>query len=225
MEIIPAIMPKSFKDIEEHVEKVFQFISYVQLDLMDGQYVEGKTWPFFPKDKLSAEELVAGKIKLPESSKIKYEFDLMVRSPERDLKKYLSLGATRLIIHADSIDNKEFFLEEVEKLKIKWGIAFLTTDNIKNWADFILKADFVQLMGIENIGYQGQAFDPRVLDQVRHVKEIKPNAIISVDGGINLETANELVQIGVQRVVSGSVVFGANNPGVSIEDFKNISNG
>ena len=79
-------------------------------------------------------------------------------------------------------------------------------------------------MGIENIGYQGQTFDPRVLDQVNHIKQIKASAIISVDGGINLETAHELAQIGVTRVVSGSVVFGANNPSVSIEDFKNIKN-
>lgn len=225
MEIIPAIMPKSFDDIGEHVEKVFEYVDYVQLDLMDGNFVEAKSWPFFPKDKLHAGELIAGKIKLPHSDKIKYEFDLMVMAPEKDLKKYVAMGASRLIIHADSLDDKDFFLEEVTKQKVEWGIAFKTTNDVKKWADIILKANFVQLMGIENIGYQAQNFDPRVLDQVLEVKKIKPNAIISVDGGINLETAHELAQIGVTRFVSGSVVFGANNPAVSIEDFKRIKNG
>ena len=165
-----------------------------------------------------------GEIRVPCSDKIKYEFDLMVMAPETDLRKYQKLGASRLIIHADSIDNQELFLKEITSLKIEWGIAFKTSNDVKKWSDLIQKANFVQLMGIENIGYQGQTFDPRVLDQVNHIKQIKAGAIISVDGGINLETAHELAQIGVTRVVSGSVVFGANNPSVSIEDFKNISN-
>lgn len=217
-------MPKSFDDIREHAERVFEYVDYIQLDLMDGNFVEAKSWPFFDKDKQSARELMDGEIRLPFAEKIKYEFDLMVREPEADLKKFQKLGASRLIIHANSIGDRDFFNKEIESLGTKWGIAFLATDNVKSWSEEILKADFVQLMGIENIGYQGQPFDPRTLDQVLHIKQIKPNAIISVDGGINLDTAHELAQIGVTRVVSGSVVFGANNPSVSIEDFKNISN-
>ena len=225
MEIIPAVMPKSFDDIGSHVERVKDFIDYVQLDLMDGEFVEAKTWPFFDKDRQSVRELMDGEIRLPFSDKVKYEFDLMVRGSEADLRKFVKLGASRLIIHANSINDKEIFEQEIEKVGVEWGIAFLATDNLQSWKEIILKADFVQLMGIENIGYQGQPFDPRTLDQVLHIKQIKPNAIISVDGGIALDTAHELAQIGVKRAVSGSIVFGANNPGVSIEDFKNISNG
>lgn len=218
-------MPKSFADITEHVERVKDFVDCVQLDLMDGEFIEAKTWPFFDKDKQSVRELMEREIRLPFSDKIRYEFDLMVRAPEMDLKKYIKLGANRLIIHANSIENRELFLEEVERLGIEWGIAFLTTDNLANWADVIAKAGFVQLMGIENIGYQGQPFDPRVLDQARHVREIKPDAIISVDGGVNLETARELALAGVTRLVSGSTIFSANAPEVAIEDLKRISDG
>jgi pentose-5-phosphate-3-epimerase len=119
---------------------------------------------------------------------------------------------------------REIFEKEIEKIGIEWGIAFLTTDNLGDWREIILKADFVQLMGIENIGYQGQSFDPRVLDQVKHAREIKPDAIISIDGGVNLETARELALAGANRLVSGSTIFGANAPEVAIEDLKRISN-
>lgn len=225
MEIIPAIMPKSFDDIREHAEKVFEYVDFVQLDLMDGEFVEAKSWPFFDKDKQSVRELMDGEIRLPFSDKIKYEFDLMVRTPETDLKKYKKLGASRLIVHANSVENKELFLEEVERLGIEWGIAFLTTDNLEDSKDLIMRANLIQLMGIENIGYQSQPFDPRVLDQVWHVREIKPNAIISIDGGVNLETARELASAGANRLVSGSGIFGANAPEVAIEDLKRVSNG
>lgn len=225
MEIIPAIMPKSFADIGEHVEKVYSFVDSVQLDLMDGEFVEAKTWPFFDKDKQSVRELMDSEIRLPFADKIKYEFDLMVRRPEMDLRKYMKLGASRLIVHANSVENKELFLEEIMNLGIEWGIAFLTTDDLENWQEAVMKANFVQLMGIENIGYQSQPFDPRVLDQARHVWEIKPDAIISVDGGVNLDTVRELASAGVDRIVSGSTIFGANAPEVAIEDLKRISNG
>lgn len=224
MEIIPAIMPKGFADITEHAERVKDFVVYVQLDLMDGEFVEAKSWPFFDKDKQSVRELLDGEIRLPFSDTIKYEFDLMVRSPERDLKKFMKLGANRLIIHANSIENKELFLEEIDRMGVEWGIAFLTTDNLADWKDVIMRADFVQLMGIENIGYQGQPFDPRVLDQVRHIRDMKPDAIISIDGGVNLDTAHELASVGVNRLVSGSTIFSANAPEVAIEDLKRISN-
>ncbi len=225
MEIIPAIMPKGFADIGEKVEKVYSFVDSVQLDLMDGEFVEAKSWPFFDKDKQSVRELMEGEIRLPFADKIKYEFDLMVRTPETDLKKYIKLGANRLIIHVNSINSKELFLEEISSLDIEWGLAFLTTDNLENWREVIMKANFVQLMGIENIGYQGQPFDPRVLDQAKHVREMRPDAIISIDGGVNLETARELALAGANRLVSGSTVFGANAPEIAIEDLKRISNG
>ena len=138
MEIIPAVMPKSFADIGEHVERVSNFVSHIQLDLMDGEFVEAKTWPFFDKDKQSVRELMDGEIRLPFSDKVKYEFDLMVRTPETDLKKYIKLGANRLIVHANSIDSKELFLEEISSLDIEWGLAFLTTDNLENWREAIL---------------------------------------------------------------------------------------
>lgn len=224
MEIIPAIMPKSFNDIREHAEKVFPSVETIQLDLMDGKFVEAKTWPFFDKDKQSARELMECKIELPFSDRVKYEFDLMVNAPELDLKKFKRLGASRLIVHANSIENKKLFMQEVSEINMPWGIAFLATDNLQDFKDYIEKADFVQLMGIENIGYQGQLFDPRVLDQVRHIREIKSDAIISIDGGVNLETARELALVGVNRLVSGSGIFGANAPEVAIEDFKRVSN-
>jgi ribulose-phosphate 3-epimerase len=217
-------MPKSFVDLTEHVERVVSFVEYIQLDLMDSEFVPAKTWPFFDKDKQSVRELMDGEIRLPFADKVKYEFDLMVRTPETDLKKYVKLGANRLIVHANSIDNKELFLEEIQRLEIEWGIAFLTTDDLENWREEILKANFVQLMGIENIGYQGQSFDPRVLDQMRRVREIKSDAIISIDGGVNLETARELALAGATRLVSGSTVFGANGPEIAIEDLKRLSN-
>lgn len=225
MEIIPAIMPKSYSDIDEHVSKVFKHVEYVQLDIMDGNFVEEKTWPFFDKNKQSARELMEGEIKLPYFDKVKYEFDLMVKSPEIDLKKYIKLGANRLIVHVNSIDDMDLFLKEVKDLDVEWGIAFLTTDKISDFKDLILKAHFVQLMGIENIGYQGQGFDPRVLDQIIKVRDIKPDCIISIDGAVNLETAYDLTSAGASRLVSGSTVFGVNAPEVAIEDLKKLSNG
>jgi len=40
MEITPAIMPQSYDDIVEHVERVIdEAVSTVQIDIVDGRFV------------------------------------------------------------------------------------------------------------------------------------------------------------------------------------------
>ena len=62
-------------------------------------------------------------------------------------------------------------------------------------------------MGIEKIGYQGQPFDERVIDQVKALRKEYPELIISVDGGVSFDTAPRLIEAGANRLVVGSVIF------------------
>ena len=44
--IIPAIMPQSYSTMEKQVERVYESVEMIQLDIMDGIFVPEKTWPF-----------------------------------------------------------------------------------------------------------------------------------------------------------------------------------
>ncbi|HEU0080414.1 MAG TPA: hypothetical protein VFQ72_00095 [Candidatus Paceibacterota bacterium] len=66
---------------------------------------------------------------------------------------------------------------------------------------------FVQVMGIQNIGYQGQDFDPRAVELVRALRAAYPDMPIAVDGGVDVDNGRELVNAGATRLVVGSALF------------------
>ncbi len=77
-------------------------------------------------------------------------------------------------------------------------------------------------MGIDKIGFQGQPFDERVLEQVKNIREKFPEKIISVDGSVNEETISELSDVGVNHFVMGSAFFENENLIEALEDFKEL---
>ena len=71
------------------------------------------------------------------------------------------------------------------------------------------------IMSVEP-GFGGQSFMPASLDKVRALrKEIDAkgyNCLIEIDGGISAKNAGEVFAAGVDVVVAGSSVFGAESP-------------
>lgn len=221
IEIIPAIMPKDLQDLEDKACLVYKNVKTIQLDLMDGEYVEAKTWPFFPKHKEDVEGILNGKA-LPFAESVDYELDLMVLSPERDLKKYIAMRPKRIIFHARSIENHLSFLELLGSFDLKdemdFGVAVGANENLDYAHELIKELAFVQIMGIDEIGKQGEPFNENVFTQIEVLKEKYPGVIISIDGGVNLENAKRLKDAGALRLVSGSTIFNSEN----IDDVINV---
>ena len=102
MEIIPAILPKNFKEIEEKVEQIVGTATLVQIDICDGKFVPTVTWPYWKADE-NFEAILREERGMPEWEKINYEFDLMIENPtEDDARKWLSAGAERIVLHRES---------------------------------------------------------------------------------------------------------------------------
>ena len=105
---------------------------------------------------------------------------------------------------------------------IELGLAINTTTSIDVLAPYCHRIDFVQCMGIARIGFQGEPFDERVLDQVRVARSTRPDMPISVDGAVNMETAKRLVETGATRLVSGSAILEADDFTQAIAEMKNL---
>ncbi|MFA5934045.1 MAG: hypothetical protein WC795_02380 [Candidatus Paceibacterota bacterium] len=212
-EIIPAIMPKSFEDLENKISAVVSRVSHVHIDLMDGKYVKNISWPYQPKDEYSLAMILAEQEGMPFWEKINFEFDLMVENAHEHIATFIKMGASRLIFHLEAFnDTKEFleFLEGIDQYdreNLAIGVAILPSTSIEKIGSLIPYIDFVQCMGIEKIGYQGNPFDERVLDHVRHLREKFPGLTISVDGAVNMDTAGLLIDAGADRLVIGSAIF------------------
>ncbi len=210
MEIIPAILPKDFNEIDEKTSLVVGLAKTVQIDICDGKFVQSTTWPYKKADE-NFEAIIREERGMPSWEDIDYEFDLMIKDPTEDeARKWLSAGAKRIVFHVESsADLSPIFAVLKGLVDIGLSLDIQTSlDVIEKYKDSI---SYIQFMGITKVGFQGQAFDPRVLEKIKEAKEKYPSLEVQVDGGVSLATAEELAKAGADRLVAGSVLFGSDN--------------
>ncbi len=231
IEVIPAIMPKSFQDLTDKVTIVAPFITSIQLDPMDGKFVPETTWPYYSYKDPDFAALLSEEKGLPFWEKITYEVDLMSVTPETDTFDWLKAGVKRVILHLESSDEIEKLIGEIrnefgtftsDKAAPEIGIASLNSTPLKETEDLAPLVDFVQVMGIARIGFQGEPFDPSSIERIRALKLKFPNLVISVDGGVNGDSAPSLVKAGASRLVSGSYIFKSANIEGIVTSMRNL---
>jgi ribulose-phosphate 3-epimerase len=214
MEIIPAILPKNFKEIEEKVELLIDNSEVVQIDICDGKFVPTTTWPYWKADE-NFESILREERGMPNWENINYEFDLMIQNPTADdARKWLSAGAERIVLHHASSTDLNPVIAILSGL-VEIGIAINNNANIEEIKKYSDKIQFIQIMGIRKAGFQGQRFESDTVEKAKEVKLLFPNLKIQVDGGVSIENAPLLKHVGVDILIVGSAIFGRDN---SIED-------
>lgn len=226
IEIVPAILPENIGEIRGKVTLVKNLVKTVQIDFCDGVFVNHRTWPYNSKDALAYQKLMGEEESLPFADEIDYEFDLMVKNASQKFEDFIKLGPARVIFHTEAEDSLLDFFENLEpfyKENIEFGIAITKKTDLETILQFIPHIKFIQCMGIENVGFQQQPFDPESLDLVRNLHERYPGLTISVDGGVNLDTGTKLVENGATRLVVGSAIFSKLDIAGTILEFTHIA--
>lgn len=218
VEVIPAVMPENYEDLLKKLRCVRGVVSCIQIDVMDGKFVPSVSWPYDSQGKDQFTLMVRGGDMLPFWDEVDYEIDLMVEKPEEVIKDWVALGARRIIVHISSTTHLRGIIDLLEKrygeagdlegvAPVELGVALRTEDSFSDIEPFVHDIDVVQYMGIKKIGYQGQPFDEKVISKIMGLREECPHLIISVDGGVSIETAPLLIKAGASRLVSGSTIF------------------
>ncbi len=233
-EIIPALMPKKFTELEMYAKQFQGIVDSVQIDVMDGEFVPEVSWPYKEVGILEGtfKEIVGQERKLPEIDTLNYELDLMIQNPEKGIKSWMHTGASRAIFHIESISDYEWFWKNLAHVKapfpelgvkgVEIGLALNIETQNEEIYPHIEKIDFVQCMGIAKIGFQGQPFDDKVLPKIEDLRKRFPELIISVDGGVSLETAPRLIEAGANRLVSGSAILKSDDVEKTINEFQGL---
>ncbi len=229
IEIIPAIMPFDAKDLESHVSRVKRSVSWVQIDVMDGQFVKAKTWPY-KTNRESFDSILNEAEGLPFWEDVEYEIDLMVTKPEEVIEEWISAGAGRIIVHIEStqqlseiirkVNERLGYTKENGKRDVELWLALNIETPTEKITEYLEDIDGVQFMGIDTIGLQGQEFDDAVVQKIREFHNAHPEIPLAVDGGVSLETAPLLVEAGVTHLVCGSAIFNSDNVAHTIEALK-----
>lgn len=168
---------------------------YIHLDIMDGEFVENKTWHM---DDL---------LPVLEDNNKPLEVHLMVNDVMNYINEFSFLNPSYIIFHYEAVDNIYEMIDYVKKLGIKVGLSIKPSTKYEEILPYLPKLDEVLVMSV-NPGMGGQEFILSTVEKVNDLKNYKVmnglNFIINVDGGINNETV-KLVS-GADMVVSGSYI-------------------
>ncbi len=192
---IPSIIAKNQKEINERIEKVRKDFSLLQLDVMDGKFVENKSVNF--------------NFKLPKT-KCKYEAHLMVEEPEKWVEKnYRKVSA--IIFHFEATrERTPEVIKLIKSKKLKVGIAINPRTSLNKIKPFLNQLDEVIIMAV-NPGKYGSEFIPSVLKKVRQLRKLKPKLNIEVDGGVNDKTIHRVSKAGANMFILGLYVYKSKN--------------
>lgn len=219
--IVPSYPAPSFEDLVDLALDISGVCDELQVDIVDGEFVEAQSWPFNQGDAEVAEEL--GKLmELP--SGLALELDCMVLDPVQYLDIFVGLGVARVIIHFGSTNYYEECLEHAANNDYVIGLALLPSTNFDEVSSLIERFDYVQVMGIAEVGAQGQSFDERSLGLISAIRKAFPGKEIAVDGAVNTETIPALVAAGATRLAPGSAIVKAVDRAVAYEKLSFAAN-
>jgi ribulose-phosphate 3-epimerase len=229
--IIPTVMPESEEDFREKIERVFRHADTIQIDVMDGKFVDSTSWPYNDFGNEFWDKLKSQNEGLPQWEKVNFEIDLMVENQIEEATNWINAGVSRIIGHLEAFTSDEMIAEFIETGKnsmVEVYLALAPSSDIGRLRKWIenenenLRIDGVQFMGIENVGYQGEPFAEEILKKILLLRSDFPSLNIAVDGGVSDETASDLIEAGANILASGSFIFNSKNPKEAIDILKSF---
>lgn len=172
----------------------------IHVDVMDGRFVPNLT--FGPVVVAAVRDVTS----LP------LDVHLMIETPERYLTAFAEAGADYLTVHPETCPHLHRTLQQISDLNVGAGVALNPATSEETLRYVVSMLDLVLVMSV-NPGFGGQAFLPEVLPKIKAVRrmvmEAEREALISVDGGIDVETAPLVVAAGAELLIAGSAIFKA----------------
>ncbi|MES2087608.1 MAG: hypothetical protein V4467_01300 [Patescibacteria group bacterium] len=226
-EIIPAIIPKNIEELEDKMSSLRNLVPVVQIDVLDGSLVSARSWPYQSPSKSDSffDDILKEKEGFPFWEQLEFEAHLMVRQPELIISDWIIAGASRIIVQLEGCKDFNAVVTEVaERVPLGVSLALDTPEELlEPIAD---KVSIIQCMGwnFSNLGQQGKTFDEGTLNRVRRLRQLYPEHIISVDGGVNLENAPLLLFSGATRLVVGSALWADGSLRENLAKFKSLKN-
>ncbi len=214
IKIAPSILSADFSRLGEELSAVEAAgADLIHVDVMDGHFVPNITMG----------PLVLKAIR--KSTKLKIDVHLMIEDPDKYIPAFAKEGADIISFHAEAVPDPVKTIELIKMLGKVPALAINPDTDTSVAEKLIASVGMVLLMSVFP-GFEGQTFMPEVLPKIRKIKEAinksRSNADIEVDGGINSETARQVINAGANILVAGSAVYYSADYKKAIADLRGI---
>ena len=202
--LAPSILSADFARLGAQVKEVEAGgAALIHVDVMDGAFVPN----------LTLGPAVTAAVR--KVTQLPIDCHLMVEHPDRFIAPFAEAGADMISVHVEADRHIHRTLAAIRDLGCKAGAVLNPATSLHALDEILGHVDFVLLMSV-NPGFGGQSMIRAVLDKARRLRErIDERGLdvrLEIDGGVDESNLAEVAATGVDMIVSGSAIFGTDDP-------------
>ncbi|HHW90182.1 MAG TPA: ribulose-phosphate 3-epimerase [Clostridiales bacterium] len=176
-------------------------------DVMDGVFVPNITFG----------------IKMIEDIKkitnLKLDAHLMIVEPQKYIERFAKAGADIITIHIEAVKNAVEAIQQIKSFGVSAGIVLNPETSVSAIKDVLPFCDMVLVMSVHP-GFGGQEFIASSIEKIKEIKSmitaLGKDIDLEVDGGINFDNVQSVIDAGANIIVAGNTVFSADDKKTAI---------
>ncbi len=197
--LAPSILSADFSKLGEDVNIIEKAGAHlIHVDVMDGHFVPNISYGACVMKSLS------GKTEMP------FDVHLMIEDPDKYAADFVTNNTAYITVHQEAVSHLNRSISYIKSLGVKAGVSINPATPVSTLENILADVDLVLVMSV-NPGFGGQKFIESSLDKISMLKKIRAEKgydyEIEIDGGVNLENVEDVLEAGADIVVAGSAIF------------------